>query len=328
MPVSMLAVKKELSIVFSVSLIIASCWSCESQILGMDIAVSLNDPIEIKKTPYYDWSETTTIIINQYGSLNFSHQSAAAYGKYALFVTGGRSKFCLYNLENKTTVCTYSRSAQNSNLYHCNQSTFGVERYAPNDPFPLLYISQRNNSSGRCFIEGYRIRPQKAEDSQEYESFSIELVQTIYLPAMSYENSLGNANCAIDTSNNILYTYSRNNRSVEDNYGICKITQFKMPPARQAVVTYEDKDIINAFMLDCTAVNMQGGCIQDGILYIGQGLPSSGDLRLNVVDLEKQSLVRRFALKDFKVNWEPEGCFFYDGRLMLCHTAAIYEVLK
>ena len=278
--------------------------------------------------PYNEWTERDNISIKQYAPLNFSHQSAASYGDYAFFIANGRSKICLYNLAKQEIVSSLNMPAKNGNLYHCNQSTFSTEFYDPEDPFPLLYISQRNNSSGRCFIEGFRIKPKKGEDSDEFEELSLELVQTIYLPAMSYENSLGNANCVIDADNKVMYTYSRNNVEADDNYLICKITKFEIPPVHQAVITLEESDILDSFMLDCTAFNMQGGCIKDGILYIGQGTPDQGDLFFNVVDLGKRSLVKRLALDNYNAKWEPEGCFFYDGSVMLAHTSYISRIDK
>ena len=77
-------------------------------------------------------------------------------------------------------------------------------------------------------------------------------------------------------------------------------------------------------MIDCSAINMQGGCIRDGMLFIGQGYSSAGYIYLNVVDLEKQKLIKQYDLmNDYRVRWEPEGCFVYDGTLMLAHTSAI-----
>ena len=310
-----------------------SAYSCEKQepiyaeIVDTPIIIdTVTVPIDLR--PYNEWTEQDDISIIQYAPLGLSHQSAAAYGDYAFFVTNGRAKICMYNLVKKEMVYSLSRAAANGNLYHCNQSTFGVEFYDPDDPFPLLYISQRNNSSGRCFFEGFRIKPQKGEVSEEYASFSVELVQTIYLPAMSYENSLGNANCVIDPENKLMYTYSRNNKAEEDNYLKCKITKFEIPSAHQAIITLEDRDILDSFMLDCTAFNMQGGCVRDGILYIGQGVPSYKDLYFNVVDLEKKALVKRLPLNEYNINWEPEGCFFYDGSVMLAHTSDISRIDK
>lgn len=212
--------------------------------------------------------------------------------------------------------------------YHCNQSSFGIEKYEPTDFFPLLYISQRAKSDGRCFIEAYRIFPLYNEDLSEFDSFYLELVQTIYLPKMSRKNSLGNANCVIDTSSQTMYTYSRNNNKSDDNYGQCKISQFAIPDTHKKTVILNDDDIISSFMINASAINMQGGCIQDGILYIGQGYASAGYINFNIIDLEKKELIRCFDLQEYKISWEPEGCFFYDGSVMLAHSSAICRIDK
>jgi len=220
----------------------------------------------------------------------------------------------------------YNMKMANKNTYHCNQSTFGIELFEPSDPFPLLYISQRALSDQRCFIEVYRIKTVYDDVTSEYKSFSVEKVQTVFLPAMKYENSLGNANCVIDPEDGFMYTYSRNNNTAEDNYKKCKISKFAIPDIHNEVVYLEDKDILSSFMIDCSALNMQGGCINDGILYIGQGFPAVGYVFLNVVDLANRALLARIDLQKYQVNWEPEGCFFFDNSVMLAHTDAINRI--
>ena len=284
--------------------------------------------VEASNSPYRHWTSTDDIIISQYAPLGFSHQSSATYGDYAFFVTRGRSKIGLYNLKDKKMLFTLALKGVNGDTYHCNQSTFGFEKYESTDVFPLLYISQRAKSNGRCFIEAYRLNPLFNEELSEFESFSVELVQTIYLPEMTYENSLGNANCVMDASSRTMFTYSRNNNNNEDNYGHCKITQFTIPNIYQETVILSDEDIVSSFMIDASAINMQGGCIQDGVLYIGQGYLSAGYIYLNIIDLEKRELVRRFDLREYNVAWKPEGCFFYDGSVMLAHSDAISRIEK
>ena len=283
-------------------------------------------PVFIRR--YEDWNTESPIKISQFCSLGFSHQSAAVYEDYALFVTNGRARMCLYSLKKKEQLYTLVLKKENEGIYHCNQSSFGVEKFDSSDFFPLLYISQRAKSDGRCFVEAYRIIPWYNEGKTEFESFTVELVQTIYLPKMSYENSLGNANCAFDASSKMMYFYSRNNNKMEDNYGQCKITAFDIPSIHDDMIVLEDEDIRTSFMIDVPAFNMQGGCIQDGVLYIGQGSSSVGYILLNIIDLERQILVTRLDLQAYHVNWEPEGCFFYGGCVMLAHTSAICKIEK
>ena len=209
--------------------------------------------------PYRDWESESVIHISPYGNLNFSHQSAAVYSSYAFFVTKGRSKIGLYNLEKKEMIFTLSLRGVNGDTYHCNQCTFGVEKFEEFDFFPLLYVSQRAKSDGRCFIEAYRIFPLYNEDLSEFDSFYVELVQTIYLPKMTHDNSLGNANCVIDASSGTMYTYSRNNNTKEDNYGQCRITQFEIPDIHQKTVILNDGAILSSYAIDVSAIKMQGG---------------------------------------------------------------------
>ena len=261
---------------------------------------------------------------SQYADLDFKHQSAAVYDDYVFFVERCRMSICLYDLSQKDIVYKATfKPAGNTKIYHCNQSTFGTEKYDPADPFPLLYVSQRAKSGNRCFVEVLRIHPKYNEDQTVITSFAVELVQEIYFPQMTRDNSLGNVNCAIDVKNEKLYTYSRNNRSGDDNYLQCKISQFLIPDIKQKQVVLEDSDIEASFLIDTSAENMQGACIVDDLLYIAQGYPATKYVYLNVVNLEQRRLVKRYDLLGSGVDWEPEGCFYYDGNIMLSHTSGI-----
>lgn len=261
---------------------------------------------------------------SKYDDLNFKHQSAAVYGDYVFFVERCRMSVCLYDLSRKTKVCTATfNPAGNIKIYHCNQSTFGTEKYDPSDPFPLLYVSQRAKSGNRCFVEVLRIHPRYNGDTTAIVSFKFELVQEIYFPQMTKDNSLGNVNCVIDAKKGLMYTYSRNNKSDDDNYLQCKISQFKIPDIKKQQVVLEDSDIESSFMIDASALNMQGACIVDDLLYIAQGYPSVKYIYLYVVNLQQQKLDKQYDLLGSGVDWEPEGCFYYDGSVMLSHTGAI-----
>ncbi len=264
---------------------------------------------------------------SQYADLSFKHQSAAVYDDYVFFVERCRMSVCLYDLSRKAIVYTATfKPAGSISIYHCNQSTFGTERYDPSDPFPLLYVSQRAKSGKRCFVEVLRIHPKYNEDQTAIVSFKLELIQEIYFPTMTRDNSLGNVNCVIDARKGAMYTYSRNNRSADGNYLQCKISRFEIPDIKQQQVVLEDSDIESSFMIDISAENMQGACIVDDLLYIAQGYPSTKYIYLNVVNLQQERLVKRYDLLGSGVDWEPEGCFYYDGSIMLSHTNGISRI--
>lgn len=262
--------------------------------------------------------------ITIYASNLKKHQSAAVYGNYAFFVTDKRTRIYIYNLLERQYVDSIVMPTKNDKtpggytLYHCNQSSFGSSFYSHEDTIPLLYISQRTRNDNRCFTEVYRIIR-----NIENGKYSVELVQTIYFPVVSEDNSLGNVNVVIDTEMNKMYTYSRNNDTLASNYNICRISCFNIPSVSEKNVYLSDEDILYSFPIDCSAVNMQGGCIHKGLLCIGQGVKVP---LLRIISLDTESLKTTFNIKKKGHTFEPEGCFWYDGSVMLCSKNSICQV--
>ena len=256
-------------------------------------------------------------VVSYYAQNGIICQSVAVHGDYLFYVSDGRSVISLYHLKSKTLLCSKDLKGGTRELYHSNQASFGVDYYASDDIFPLLYISQRSNKEGRCFTEVFRILPSRDDNSMVISTFDVKLVQTIYYPVMSETNSLGNVNTVIDHENRLMYAYSRNNNKQETNYGMCKISCFKIPEVYQNEVYLEDIDIIDSYMLPCSAINMQGGCIKNGKLYIGQGSYSAGYILFNIVDLVDRQLEKQVDLIQQGFSEEPEGCFWYDGSPMI-----------
>lgn len=267
-----------------------------------------------------------------YSANSFSNQSAAAFNDYLFLVPKYRGIIYLYSLKEKKFLCACTMKAMKevngsgNDVYHCNQTCFGTDYYDIDDPFPLLYISQRARSDKRCFTEVFRITAEKSAQDNEYSSFKLELVQTIYYPPMTEANSLGNVNTVIDRDNSLLYTYSRNNTKEDANYRQCKITCFAIPDIRQKEVYLEDIDIKKSFMLDISAYFMQGACIEGDYLCIARGATSVGYIDVNIVNLKTQKMVRQLDLLHNGYRWEPEGCFFYNGQLMISSSSNIWKL--
>lgn len=288
-----------------------------------DVSSHNNDTIRTDDGTINDYYSDSQLIVTKFANNCKPHQSSACYQDYLFLVTQSRNAIYLYNMRAKRLLCSLSLDAEldysstGSDLYHCNQATFGVDFYEQGDEFPLLYISQRAREDLRCFVDCYRIIPFRTDSLSDFTSFEIQLVQTIYFPKMTNDNALGNVNCVIDQEKQLMYTYSRNNNKKDKNYGNCKISSFQIPNVYQPVVFLEDKDIIDSFQISCSAINMQGGCIKDGFLFIGQGYVSAGYIYMNVVDISQRVIHKRFDLLSMGVEWEPEGCFVYDGRIMV-----------
>lgn len=272
--------------------------------------------------------------VEQIASNGTSGQSAALYDKYLFIVKDKFTSVVLYNIETRTTIYTLN-TGQSVNTWHCNQSSFGSAKYDEDDMFPVLYISQRPESgSERCIVQVYRIIPTLTDDA--ITSFSMTLVQTINLPALTEQNGLGLANATIDTENGWMWTYSRNTTSGQSTTGLATFTKFTIPALFDGggnaitTVTLEDSDIKDSFMERWYIYNNQGAFIHNGKMYMMRGVPSSDHFcECNVIDLYFQRMrVSRVDLYPNGFSSEPEGCFYYDNTV--CFTvngASIYRIV-
>jgi hypothetical protein len=270
-----------------------------------------------------------------YAEKNVAAQSAACYGNYLIFVSKQVSRMTLYNLNSKKILYKLNLDPKTEmrgkiDVYHANNSSFSREKYDKNDPFPLLYVSHRENNAQRGVVEVYRIHPFHRNGQADYDSMAVEQVQTVFYPAMTDKNAMGSPWTAIDPGNGYMYTYSRNNRSKAPNRGKCRLSKFKIPPFKGDCdsVFLNDADILEANDLRFSAGFSQGACIYHGMMYIAQGVPQKNEkVYLRVVDLEKGKLIRTYNLHASGFDEEPEGCFIYNGKLMVAtNKKNIYQL--
>ena len=277
--------------------------------------------------------------LETYANNSKGNQSAAAYGKYLFLVKDKLASVAVYNIEKKSVSCVYSMTPRNDmngkqTVFHCNQSTFGVEKFIKADSFPLLYISQRNRSATEgAMLSVFRVKPEFVEG--EMVSFSLEEVQTIYFPVMSDSNCLGNPNVAIDTAKQVMYVYSRNNRKEALNRHKAKLTTFKIPTLRDREgnvvreVRLSDADILSSFSSDFSMVNAQGACAKSGMLYIAQVYSDSLHKRgavLHKFDMDTQKHTT-LDLSSLGFKGEIEGCWDYKGNLMFSSSGKMLYLL-
>ena len=268
--------------------------------------------------------DTNRKLFTLYAKNGMSAQSAACHGDYLILVTKLVSKMGLYNLNTKKLLCTrqlqpWTELRGGADIYHANNSSFGLQRYKESDPFPLLYVSHRVNNDKRGVLQVYRVLPLKSRDDKtDFDSLSVTLVQTIYYPKMTDKNALGSPWTVIDKENNCMYTYSRNNRGKAANKGICRISKFKIPSVGENSEIYlSDEDILDSYEVDFKAPLSQGACINHGKMFIAQGVSPKNYLWLRIIDLKKKELVKTIDLKEAGFPAEPEGCYIYDNHLML-----------
>ncbi|MBQ4034050.1 MAG: hypothetical protein II623_01175 [Paludibacteraceae bacterium] len=277
--------------------------------------------------------------LETYANNSKGNQSAAAYGKYLFLVKDKLASVAVYNIEKKSVSCIYSMTPRNDmngkqTVFHCNQSSFGVEKFIETDSFPLLYVSQRNRSAAEgAMLSVFRVKPEFIEG--EMVSFSLEEVQTIYFPVMSDSNCLGNPNVAIDTAKQVMYVYSRNNRKEALNRHKAKLTTFKIPTLRDREgnvvreVRLSDADILSSFSSDFSMVNAQGACAKSGMLYIAQVYSDSLHKRgavLHKIDMDTQKHTT-LDLSSLGFKGEIEGCWAYNGNLMFSSSGKMLYLL-
>ena len=272
--------------------------------------------------------------VEQIASNAVSGQSAAIHGNYLFIVKDKFTSVVLYDMQTKAQVYTWN-TGQSVNTWHCNQSSFGTDKYDEDDMFPVLYVSMRPDSdSTRCIVNVYRIIPTLTDDV--ITSFTMTLVQTINLPALTEQNGLGLANATIDTENGWMWTYSRNTENGQSTSGLATFTKFSIPALFDGggnaitTVTLEDSDIKDSFMERWSIYNNQGAFIHNGKMYMMRGIPSSDHFcECNVIDLYFQrTRVSRVDLYPNGFTSEPEGCFYYSDTV--CFTvngANIYRIV-
>lgn len=249
-----------------------------------------------------------------FSSGSVSGQSSAIYGNYLFIIKDKLTNVICYNMAKRTVLYNLATGFSKDSSWHCNQCQFGTLKYSQDDMFPVLYITVNNNSQGRCSWVAYRIVPTLTDN--EISSFTIEEVQTIYLPAMTDTNCLGNLNIAVDAERNVLWGYGRNNNSSADNYLNAMFACFQMPALSSATVTYEDSDIIDSFSDTWSMAYAQGGFVKNGKLVIMQGYLTVGLINMRVVDLYGQKRQVSFVnLLADGFTEEPEGVFYWDGHI-------------
>jgi len=268
--------------------------------------------------------DSTQVLFTRFAKNGMGAQSAASYGDYLVLVSNHVAKVGLYNLKKKKLACVRRLVPKiefrgKVDIFHANNSSFGVSKYAETDYFPLLYVSHRENNEMRGVLEVYRIEPyRRNESSVDYDSIGVSLVQTIYYPPMTDGNALGSPWTVIDREGNCMYTYSRNNRSKSPNKSVCRISKFNIPDLKRGKRVYlNDDDILDSYEIDYKAPLSQGACIHHGMLYIAQGVSPKKTVWLRVVDLRRKQLIKSYDLKAAGFPTEPEGCFIYKNKLML-----------
>lgn len=250
--------------------------------------------------------------------LNVSHQCIGYSNKYIVALAAGLSHIYFLNTDTEEIEfdCKDLNIGDGGDVYHCNCGGFSDIYYNEGDYFPLFYVSQRNlktgDDIGRGFIQFIRFIPQ-FDMKGKITSVSASVVHTIYMPAMTRENSMGTPNCSIFGGK--IYVSSRNNKSTDDNYDDVKISSFNLPEIKGGATYFNDTDILESFYIDKKATDTQSCMTHNNKMYCLRGGNTANPANLYVVDLERKKIVTDINLKECNFVGEPEGIYINNGEL-------------
>ena len=248
--------------------------------------------------------------------------SAAVYNGYMFVVADKLASVTLYDMrQNKQlAVCNLEPREDvddsQSTVYSCAYASFGTLKYSTYDEFPLLYVSQRAKTGGKCFVTVLRVVPVMNANLTSCTSFSVQQVQTITLPAATTSNGLYEAKLAVNPQTGDFYVYSYN---PNDATGQLRISQFAAVSLSKTEVTLASpKSSYLLTNLESEAIKgaaVRGGFISQDRFYLAEESADSGIL--HVVDLVNKKTVSSLSLKTADVTVKPHMCLNFKNHITL-----------
>lgn len=208
-----------------------------------------------------------------------STQGMAIWKNYAfVFHDGGQC--VVFNLKKRSYVSTFLLTGNQS---HCNNASFGVEKYDKDSKFPLVYISECS-CEHRCYVTDISLTGSR-------------VVQTIYYTGKGYTSSF---DWFVDRKNGFIYTYGISNKDK-------KIMKFRLPKLsdsdKNGEVRLTQADVLEEFNFQ--GVNIyQGSRIKGRYTYLADGY-APHDRLLHVLDMKERHIVASLNVNNLE--YEPEG---------------------
>ncbi len=252
-----------------------------------------------------------------YGSLFFRFDSDGTCSVYDVAQMQGEGNEVL------PAVARFSYGQGDPLIPHANSVTFGAQRYAPEDEFPLLYSNVYNNCAeevdrheGTCCV--YRLQRLGG-------SFTMTLVQLI---AVDFARQRGlwlsdrgedvrpYGNFVVDAENSILYAYVMRDADQTTRY-----FAFDLPDGRAGTpglggvntVTLGVGDVRSQFDAPYHAY-IQGGCCHKGLIYSCEGFHQEVPIAIRIVDPAQKRQIRHIDLLAQGLELEPEILSFCGDR--------------
>ena len=222
-----------------------------------------------------------------------SSQGMAINGRYA-FLLHDKGECVVVDMKRWTFVGTY---IMEGNTGHCNNASFGRERYAKSSQFPLLYVSECRGERS-CYVNDVSLEGSR-------------LVQKIFYDG---DDISGPADWLVDSQKKYLWLYC----TVE---GKRTLKAFALPRLSDSdsrgEVHLQAKDVIMQIYAGEVAIP-QGSMKYRNRVYLPDGVPSR-NCKLHVTDIKKGKSLGIFDLN--QIAYEPEGVAHKGRKLyMSFHT--------
>lgn len=238
--------------------------------------------------------DTSTLIDTTEIRIEGASQGLALWRRYA-FSLHDKGQCVVLDMKRRHFVGTFHLEGNTS---HCNNASFGVERYSRKSEFPLLYISECRGERA-CYVtdistEGSRI------------------VQKIIYTG---DDCTGPMDWCVDREKRILYAYC----TID---GKRTFRRFRLPRLEESdaegIVRLTAADALGDIAVGDIAIP-QGSAAEKRCIYLPDGVPSRG-CRMHVVDA---ATGRRLRLIDLNpIGYEPEGLDIKRRRLYLSFHVA------
>lgn len=222
-----------------------------------------------------------------------STQGFAIYGRYG-FSVHDKGQCVVIDLKRKRFINTFILEG---NTGHCNNASFGVERYDKNSKFPLLYVTECRGERA-CYVNDISLSGSR-------------LVQKIFYDGTDIS---GPADWAVDRRNKLIYLYC-----TVDNVRTLK--WFRLPCLADSDSRGEVHLTTEQALGSVTAGDImipQGSHIHRHRAYLPDGIPPR-ITRMHVTDLKSGKQIMTSDLSH--TGLEPEGVATRRGWLYLSfHT--------
>lgn len=208
-----------------------------------------------------------------------STQGFAIYGRYG-FSVHDKGECVVIDLKRKRFI---SKFTLEGNTGHCNNASFGVERYSEESPFPLLYVTECRGERA-CYVNDVTLTGSR-------------MVQKICYDG---NDATGPADWAVDRANRLIYFYCTVNN-------IRTLKWFALPRLADSdsrgEVHLTDEDALGSVTAGDITIP-QGSLIHRGRAYLPDGIPPR-PTRLHVTDIKSGASLTTIDLSH--TGLEPEG---------------------